>query len=147
MFIGASPNSTGSGVKTTTFGILYLGVKASLLNRRYIEFSRRRISWQLFNRASALVFIAFLYILTITLLMCCFEPNMDFIKILFEVMSAFSTSGLSMGITDSLSRPSQVILLLTMFLGRVGPLTIALALSRDRRKGNYKYPKENILIG
>lgn len=79
--------------------------------------------------------------------MCCFEPNMDFIKILFEVMSAFSTSGLSMGITDSLSRPSQVILLLTMFLGRVGPLTIALALSRDRRKGNYKYPKENILIG
>ena len=147
MFIGASPNSTGSGVKTTTFGILYLGVKASLLNRRYIEFSRRRISWQLFNRASALVFIAFLYILTITLLMCCFEPNIDFIKILFEVMSAFSTSGLSMGITDSLSRPSQVILLLTMFLGRVGPLTIALALSRDRRKGNYKYPKENILIG
>lgn len=147
MFIGASPNSTGSGIKTTTFGILCLGVRASLLNRRYIEYSKRRISWQLFNKASTLVFIAFLYILTMAILMISFDSDKDTIKILFEIMSAFSTCGLSMGVTHSLSLSSQIILLITMFLGRVGPLTIALAFSRERDKGNYRYPKENILIG
>ena len=147
MFIGASPNSTGSGIKTTTFGILYLGVRTSLLNKRYIEYSKRRISWQLFNKASTLVFIALLYVFLTTLLVAYFDPEVEILKILFEVMSAFSTTGLSMGITHSLSTASQTILLFTMFLGRVGPLTIVLAFSRERMVGNYKYPKENILIG
>ena len=147
MFIGASPNSTGSGIKTTTFGILYLGVRTSLLNRRYIEYSRRRISWQLFNKASTLVFIALLYVFLTTLLIAYLDADKEILKIFFEVMSAFSTTGLSMGLTHSLSFPSQLILLFTMFLGRVGPLTIVLAFSQERMVGNYKYPKENILIG
>jgi V-type sodium ATP synthase subunit J len=79
--------------------------------------------------------------------MISFDSDKDTIKILFEIMSAFSTCGLSMGVTHSLSLSSQIILLITMFLGRVGPLTIALAFSRERDKGNYRYPKENILIG
>ena len=147
MFIGASPNSTGSGIKTTTFGILYLGVRTSLLNKRYIEYSKRRISWQLFNKASTLVFIASSYIMIMAILMMYFDRDKEPIKVLFELMSAFSTCGLSMGLTSWLSTPSQVILLITMFLGRVGPLTIVLAFSRERNVGKYKYPKENILIG
>jgi len=147
MFIGSSPNSTGGGIKTTTLGVLYLGVRTSLLNRRYIEYSKRRISWQLFNKASTLVFITLLYVFLAALLIAYFDPKVEILKILFEVMSAFSTTGLSMGITNSLSTVSQTILLFTMFLGRVGPLTIVLAFSRERIVGNYKYPKENILIG
>ena len=147
MFIGASPNSTGSGIKTTTFGILYLGVRTSLLNKRYIEYSKRRISWQLFNKASTLVFIASSYIMIMAILMMYFDRDKEPIKVLFELMSAFSTCGLSMVLTSWLSTPSQVILLITMFLGRVGPLTIVLAFSRERNVGKYKYPKENILIG
>lgn len=147
MFIGASPGSTGSGVKTTTIGVLFLGIKAALLNREYIEFSKRRISWRALNKASALTLIAMLYALTMIVVMTRFDPDKEFLKVIFELFSAFGTVGVSMGITADLSIGSQMILILTMFLGRVGPLTIALALSRSSRKGNYKYPKENILIG
>ena len=147
MFIGASPNSTGSGVKTTTIGILFLGIKTALLNKNYIEFSKRRISWKLFNKASALVFIAMMYVLTMIVILTALEPDLEFTKIAFELISAFSTCGLSTGITSQLGNSSKFILIFTMFLGRVGPLTIALALSRPRAEGNYKYPKENILIG
>ena len=147
MFIGASPNSTGSGVKTTTIGILFLGIKTALFNKNYIEFSKRRISWKLFNKASALVFIAMMYVLTTIIILTALEPNIEFTKIAFELISAFSTCGLSTGITPELCTFSKLILIFTMFLGRVGPLTIMLALSRPRAEGNYKYPKENILIG
>ena len=147
MFIGASPNSTGSGVKTTTIGILFLGIKTALLNKNYIEFSKRRISWKLFNKASALVFIAMMYVITMIVILTALEPDLEFTKIAFELISAFSTCGLSTGITPQLGIFSKFILIFTMFLGRVGPLTIALALSRPRVEGNYKYPKENILIG
>ena len=147
MFIGASPNSTGSGVKTTTIGILFLGIKTALLNKNYIEFSKRRISWKLFNKASALVFIAMMYVLIMIVVLASIEPHFEFTKVAFELISAFSTCGLSTGITPYLNEASQAILMFTMFLGRVGPLTIALALSRPRAEGNYKYPKENILIG
>ena len=81
------------------------------------------------------------------IVMANFDSDKDFPKVAFELMSAFGTVGLSMGITPYLSIGSKIILMFTMFLGRVGPLTIILALSRDRRKGNDKYPKENIQIG
>ena len=81
------------------------------------------------------------------IVMANFDSDKDFSKVAFELMSAFGTVGLSIGITPYLSIGSKIILMFTMFLGRVGPLTIILALSRDRRKGNYKYPKENIQIG
>ena len=147
MFIGASPNSTGSGVKTTTIGVLFLGIRTALKNKNYIEFSKRRISWRVFNKASALVFIAMIYVCAMILLMAQFDPEIDIMKIVFELVSAFGTVGLSMGITAELSAASKIILMATMFLGRVGPLTIALALSRESHKGKYKYPKEKILIG
>ena len=147
MFIGASPNSTGRGVKTTTIGVLFLGIRTALKNKNYIEFSKRRISWRVFNKASALVFIAMIYVSAMILLMAQFDPEIDIMKIVFELVSAFGTVGLSMGITAELSAASKIILMATMFLGRVGPLTIALALSRESHKGKYKYPKEKILIG
>jgi V-type sodium ATP synthase subunit J len=147
MFIGASPNSAGSGVKTTTIGILLLGIKTALFNKNYIEFSKRRISWKVFNKASALVFITMIYVLTMIIVLTSLEPDIEFSKIAFELISAFTTCGLSTGITPELGGCAKLILIFTMFLGRVGPLTIALALSRPRAEGNYKYPKENILIG
>ena len=88
-----------------------------------------------------------MYVLTMIVILTALEPDLEFTKIAFELISAFSTCGLSTGITSQLGNSSKFILIFTMFLGRVGPLTIALALSRPRAEGNYKYPKENILIG
>ena len=126
---------------------MLLGIKTALFNKNYIEFSKRRISWKVFNKASALVFITMIYVLTMIIVLTSLEPDIEFSKIAFELISAFTTCGLSTGITSELGGCAKLILIFTMFLGRIGPLTIALALSRPRAEGNYKYPKENILIG
>ncbi|CAM3203800.1 TrkH family potassium uptake protein [Streptobacillus ratti] len=147
MFIGASSGSTGGGIKTNTVGIIFLGIKASLKSREEIVFSRRRISFKAFNKAVALLFIALSYLFVIFLLMSLFESDKDIVKVLFELISAMGTVGLSMGITSSLTVYSKILIIITMFLGRVGLLTAVLALSRSAEKGKYVYPEGNILIG
>ncbi|WP_064610093.1 TrkH family potassium uptake protein [Streptobacillus moniliformis] len=147
MFIGASSGSTGGGIKTNTVGIIFLGIKASIKNREEIVFSRRRISFKAFNKAVALLFIALSYLFVIFLLMSIFESDKDLVKVLFELISAMGTVGLSMGITSSLTIYSKMLIIITMFLGRVGLLTVVLALSRSGEKGKYIYPEGNILIG
>ncbi|WP_073508091.1 TrkH family potassium uptake protein [Streptobacillus notomytis] len=147
MFIGASSGSTGGGIKTNTVGIIFLGIKASMKNREEIVFSKRKISFKTFNKAVALLFVALSYLFIIFLLMSIFENDKNMVKVLFELISAMGTVGLSMGITASLTIYSKILLIITMFLGRVGLLTVILALSRSTEKGKYVYPEGNILIG
>lgn len=148
MFIGASPGSTGGGIKTTTFGLIALGTWATLKNKDGIEYDKRSISWRIYSKAIAILFISLIYTTICIFLLILFERNKNFLDLVFEVYSAFGTVGLSRDLTPSLSDISKFILIVTMFVGRVGPLTIALALSKSNlKKGHYTYPQENILIG
>ena len=148
MFIGASPGSTGGGLKTTTLGILLLGVMNAITGREDIEYRRRRLSWQTFNKACAILMLSLFYLFVMIIIMSIFDSSKGFLPLLFELISAFGTVGLSMGITAKLSIISKLIIILTMYIGRVGPLTIMYALSKKKcREGKYKYPEETILIG
>lgn len=148
MFIGASPGSTGGGIKTTTIAVISLGIYTTLTHRKNIEFHKREISWRVFNKAVALVFISVSYIFLTVFILSYIEDDQKFILLLFEVISAFGTAGLSLDITPALAPFSKVLISLTMFLGRVGPLTVAMALAiKRRKKGNYSYPVDKILIG
>lgn len=148
MFIGASPGSTGGGIKTTTFGLIVLGVITIIKNKEYIEYNGRKISWTIFNRAVSIVFISIWYIITILFLLMLLEPDVNVMNLLFELVSAFGTVGVTRNLTPYLGNMSKILLIVTMFVGRVGPLTIVSALSLKKIKsGKYKYPEENILIG
>ena len=148
MFIGASPGSTGGGIKTTTFGLIVLGVITIIKNKEYIEYNGRKISWTNFNRAISIVFISVCYIVTILFLLILLEPDVNVINLLFELVSAFGTAGVTRNLTPYLGNISKILLIVTMFIGRVGPLTIVSALSLKKIKsGKHKYPEENILIG
>ena len=145
MFIGASPGSTGGGIKTTTFGILIFYAFGVLKRKEYVEVFKRRIDWELINKALAIVVISILYIAVIITILLSIE-NFSTDRVIYEVISAFSTTGLSMGITASLGIISKFLIIITMFIGRLGPMTVALAFTNNK-KSLVKYPKEDILIG
>ncbi len=146
MFIGASPGSTGGGIKTTTFGVIAFYVVGIVKGRKNIEVSNRRISWEVLNRALAILVISVTYVSIIILLMLVFD-DLGFAETIFEVVSAFATVGLSMGVTADMNTFSKILIIMTMLIGRLGPLTFALALGEQKQKNARKYPKENILIG
>ena len=145
MFIGASPGSTGGGIKTTTFGILIFYAFGVLKRKEYVEVFKRRIDWELINKALAIVVISILYIVVIITILLSIE-SFSTDRVIYEVISAFSTTGLSMGITASLGIISKFLIIITMFIGRLGPMTVALAFTNNK-KSSVKYPKEDILIG
>lgn len=147
MFIGASPGSTGGGIKTTTIGVIVIYVFGVVQGKQNINLFNRRISWDILNRALAILVISILYVSTVIMIIMTIEKNMNFEKIVFEVISAFGTVGLSMGITADLSMISKIFIIITMFVGRLGPMTFALALGEKKVKQNLRYPKENILVG
>lgn len=146
MFIGASPGSTGGGIKTTTFGVILYSVIANIKNRKHVEIENRTISWKIINRAFTILIISISYITIITCSILLFE-KIGIVEVIFEVISAFGTVGLSMGITPSLSVFSKILIILTMFIGRVGPLTFVLALGEEEASTKYKYPEENVIVG
>lgn len=146
MFIGASPGSTGGGIKTTTLGVMMFYVAGVVKGRENIEIFNRRIDWEILNRALAILVISIMYISIVIMLMMMVE-DFKFEDIVFEVVSAFGTVGLSLGITAKLSIFSKILIIITMFIGRLGPLTFALALGENKVRENVKYPKENILVG
>lgn len=148
MFIGASPGSTGGGIKTTTISVIVLGLLNTVGYNEEIETKDRRINWTIYNRAIAITVISIIYINIILFLLLIIEKNVPFIKLLFELVSAFGTVGLSMNLTPHLQDISKWLIILTMFIGRVGPLTVTLALSEKVvKRGSYRLPEENILIG
>ena len=113
-----------------------------------IEIEKRRIGWDIFNKAIAITLIALLYVTFVIFALSVIEKDKDFLALAFETVSAFGTVGLSVGITSSLTEISKWLIILTMFIGRVGPLTVAIVLSAvGVKRGIYKYPTENILVG
>ncbi|MEE2671268.1 MAG: TrkH family potassium uptake protein [Bdellovibrionota bacterium] len=148
MFIGASPGSTGGGIKTTTFAILFQSVKATLKGRDKVEFFDRKVPNLVVVRAIAIIVISLIIVSFFILLLMRLEPELEFLKIFFEVVSAFATVGLSLGVTPLLSSAGKFAIIFVMFIGRVGPLTLALALGqKNKDKGNVDYPEGRIMIG
>jgi trk system potassium uptake protein len=148
MFIGASPGSTGGGVKTTTFAVLLQSVIATLKGRGEVEFFERTVPSQIVVKAIAIFIIALIIVSSGILIMMRLEPDKSFLALFFEVTSAFATVGLSLGITPYLSVMGKLCLVSLMFLGRVGPLTLVLAIgSRVVLPSKVEYPEGKILIG
>lgn len=147
MFIGASPGSTGGGIKTTTLAIILSSIWSQIRGSQETTIFYRRVSFPLIQRAFTISFISLLFVTIVTFLLTINEPDIPPAAILFETVSAFSTTGLTMGVTPSLSEFSKLTLILAMFIGRVGPVTFALALVMRSAKRKIHYPEGKISIG
>ena len=152
MFIGGSPGSTAGGIKTATAGILFFTVISVVKGRESTEMFERRLPKYLIYRAISVVLISFLLVVVSTMVLSIAEVpynNTDFMTLLFEATSAFGTVGLTMNYTPNLSPAGRVIIILCMFAGRVGPLSLILALGRSahQNKGQIKYPEDRIIVG
>ena len=145
MFIGASPGSTGGGIKTTTFFVLMQQVRSIFSKRRLGAFHRRLPDGSL-SKAATIMLMGLMVVGCGTFALCVLEPQRDFGRLLFEQISAYSTAGLSTGITAELCPASRVVLILTMFIGRVGAVTL-LSLWVERPAPSAQYTEENITIG
>lgn len=147
MFIGASPGSTGGGIKTTTIGVIALGVYNVIKNNQQTVIFKRTLSKDIFIKAVTIVFLSIVYIVFVLILLIHFEQENSF-NALFELISAFGTVGLSLDFTTSLHPLSKLLIMITMFIGRTGPLTLVYALSREQStKNKIEYPEEHMLIG
>lgn len=145
MFIGASPGSTGGGIKTTTLFVLIQSIK-SIVTNQHCESFKRTIPYGVIIKSFIVLILSLSLVLIATLIMCVLEPQYSLVQNLFEVTSAFGTVGLSTGITPDLSTGSKSLLILIMYIGRLGPLTIA-TLWFDREKSSVHYSEEIITIG
>ena len=145
MFIGASPASTGGGIKTSTFFVLLQGIRSSATNRSEKAF-KYSVPKEAFKKAAVITFLALGVVISGTYIMCIFEPHLDLTDIIFEITSAFGTVGLSTGITPDLSVSSKVLSIIIMYIGRLGPLTIA-TLWHFAKGERVNYPEGNIMIG
>lgn len=147
MFIGGSPGSTAGGLKTTTFGIVVLTVISVIRGREDTEVFGRRFAKDLVYKAFSLLFIGMTLVITVTMLLSYTETGVTFMDLLYETTSAFGTVGVTTGLTPKLSEIGKVLIMFMMYFGRVGPLTVALAMTRNKKKSGYKYPEAKILIG
>ncbi|MBD7942920.1 MULTISPECIES: TrkH family potassium uptake protein [Psychrobacillus] len=147
MFIGASPSSVGGGIRTTTFAIAILFL---------INFSRGRENIQIFNReihlldvfrAFAVIVLAFLMVFAATIVLSISEPDVPVTSLLFEITSAFGTCGMSLGVTEELSSFGKVVIMILMFIGRVGLISFLFTLGGKRKITKYHFPKERVIIG
>lgn len=144
MWIGASPGSTGGGIKTTTAGVAALNMLSVLRGKDRTEFFRSEISQNSVRRAFAIIILSLLIIGISVFFVSINDSSKGLINIAFEVFSAFSTVGLTLGITPSLTAFSKVVIIITMFVGRVGMLTLLVAFINQSRPLYYRYPKEDI---
>lgn len=147
MWIGASPASTGGGVKTSTFAIATLNILAIAQGKSRIQLFGRRISSESTSRAFAILCISLIVIGVAIMALLIFEPaGTPLITVAFECFSAYSTVGLSLNFTPTLTEPSKYVLIAVMFIGRIGMLNLMIGLLRQMNHQFYEYPKENILI-
>ena len=155
MFIGASPGSTGGGVKTTSAALLTLLIWNRFQGNEEVNVFKRTIPKEVLNRTIFIIFAsAFsIFLITSTLLLLVegylppFQSRHLFVEYLFETVSAFGTVGLSMGITPNLNQAQKLAIILMMFAGRVGPLTLAFSLARRSSKKSLKYAEEGVMVG
>ena len=146
MWIGASPASTGGGIKTSTFAIGTLNYLSIAIGKKRIELFHREIADISVRRAFAIISLSLVVIGASVFLVATFDSEKDLLHIAFECFSAYSTVGLSLGITADLSSASKMVIIFTMFIGRVSMLTILIAVLRRVKHFKYHYPTEEILI-
>jgi trk system potassium uptake protein len=147
MFIGASPAGTGGGIKTTTFRILASATQAILQGKEEVVIYERTLSASLIFKAVAVTFGSTVTVVIGTILVSLFDRGINLIQILFEVISAFATVGLSTGITASLSGIAKIILVAVMYVGRVGVLLLMASILGDPKPTLIRYPEDNMLVG
>jgi Trk-type K+ transport system membrane component len=146
MWIGASPQSTGGGIKTSTFAIATLNILSLAKGKGKIEIFRREIADISVRRAFAIISLSLMVIGLAIMVISLLEPEKVLMDIAFECFSAYSTVGLSLGITGGLSAPSKVVIMLVMFVGRISMLSLVIAVFKKVKHKNYSYPKEEITI-
>lgn len=146
MWIGSSPGSTGGGVKVTTVAVALLNIFSLARGKESIEIHKRRIAAESVNKAFAIILLSVLAIGVSFILLNFTDDEKPMKSLLFEVVSAYTTCGLSLGVTPSLSPLGKVIVISTMFVGRVGMLTLLVAFIKNTRNKSYIYPTEKILF-
>ncbi len=146
MFVGASPGGTGGGIKTTTFVILIMSITNTIQGKSRIEIRERSIPSRLVLKSMAITLLSAFLVVTITLILL-LSDGADFLTTLFETISAFGTVGLSIAFTPKLSVLGRFIIASLMFTGRVGPLTLAVAIAQRQKQNHINYPEESIVVG
>lgn len=149
MFIGGSPSSTAGGTKTTTLATLIISVRSIILGLEDSNAFKRRIPMDAIRNATAVFSVSMTLVVLVTLGLSISEPSHTLMEILFETISAFATVGLSLGITPDLSDFGKLLLSLTMFAGRIGPITLVLALTgvKESNRNLFHYPEDKVTIG
>ena len=146
MLVGAAPGSTGGGFKVTTLAVLFLALVAIFLNRRDVRGFDRRVSDGTLRKASGIFMFFVLLYLTGGMLICCLD-DLPLMVAFFEAASAIATVGLTLGVTPELSDASRAVLILLMYFGRVGSLTVLFAVSSGLRQDAFRYPAEEVAVG
>jgi potassium uptake TrkH family protein len=147
MFIGASPGSTGGGIKTTTAFVIFKSVTATIRGKGSIEFHKKTIPFEIVDKSYSIVVMSLIIIILSVFTLSLVEPDLSFISIFFESVSAFSICGLSLGCTPELSEYGKIILIVNMYIGRIGTLSIAFALARRVKEAHHQYPNTYFMVG
>ncbi len=147
MWIGASPGSTGGGIKTTTFAVTAYALYSMIIGKERVEIFKREISYSTIKQAFMVVIASILFIVAGSTLLVWMEPSKDTTDLVFEVVSAINTVGLSRGVTPDLGTGAKVLITLLMYVGRVGVLTFLLSLHIPKAEPRYKLPEENVVVG
>lgn len=147
MFIGASPSSVGGGIRTTTFAIAILFLINFAKGKNEIQIFNREIELIDVFRSYAVIILAIFMVLVATMALSISEPNLPITAIVFEITSAFGTCGMSLGITDDLSSFGKVLIMILMFIGRVGLISFLFTIGGRATKTKYQFPKERVIIG
>lgn len=147
MFVGASPGGTGGGIKTTTFGLLVLSIRATLRGRGDVEVWGRRIAPRTMMKVSVVTLISFGACLLVAGILLATQTHLRTEQLMFETVSAFGTVGLSMGTTPNLDALGKLVITFLMYLGRVGPLTLTLAIGAEKAPSGIGYPEGRIIVG
>ncbi len=147
MIVGGSPASTAGGMKTITMALLVMAAWSMIRRRKEVEAYKRTLAAMLLRRAATVALLYITLLSGVTLLLCVAMPRWDFMELFFEACSACGTVGLSTGVTGQLGLMGKLVVVFGMFAGRVGPLTILLAVSTRMKPAKYSYPSENVIIG
>lgn len=147
MFIGASPGSTGGGIKTTTFFVIIKSTLATIKGKKNIEFEKKTIPFEIVDKSYSIVIMSMLLIFISTFILALLEPSFRFLTIVFESISAFTTSGLSTGNIVHFGWAGKLVLVINMYIGRIGTLTLAFALSKRVKESKHEYPSTYFMVG
>lgn len=147
MFIGASPGSTGGGVKTSTIGVIFAFLKSKVTARNSVNIFYRTLPFELITKAFIVVMLSLCVVSISSFILFLVQQEASMHEVLFEVFSAFGTVGLSLGFTSKLNTAGKIVIILTMYIGRIGPLTLLYAFSRQKALGRFAYAEETVMIG